>query len=65
MTTKIKSITKLISRKTGATIEQLQDATGWQPHSIRAALTGIRNNGVIIKRVSHRTRGSIYKVMEV
>jgi predicted transcriptional regulator len=64
MTTTINIVTKLISRKSGATVDQLQNATGWQPHSIRAVLTGLRKKGVIIKREANRTRGSIYKVME-
>ncbi|MBT4933207.1 MAG: DUF3489 domain-containing protein [Rhodospirillaceae bacterium] len=64
MTTKIQTVAKLISRKSGASIEQLQDATGWQPHSIRAALTGLRKKGVSIKRDAHRTRGSFYKAMK-
>lgn len=64
MTTKIETVKKLIHRKSGASIEQLQDATSWQPHSIRAALTGLRKKGITIKREHHRTRGSIYKAMK-
>lgn len=64
MTTKIQTVEKLVSRKSGASLEQLQDATGWQPHSVRAALTGLRKKGIAIKRETHRTRGSIYKAME-
>ena len=40
--TKPETILKLISRPKGATVAQLQKATGWQSHSVRAALTGLR-----------------------
>jgi hypothetical protein len=30
----------LLSRKEGASIEELQKATGWQPHSVRGFLSG-------------------------
>lgn len=31
-------MTRLLSRKAGADLATLRDATGWQPHSVRAAL---------------------------
>ncbi|WP_423140732.1 DUF3489 domain-containing protein [Parablastomonas sp. CN1-191] len=48
--TKASLILKLISRSQGATIEQMIEATGWLPHTIRAALTGLRKRGVVIER---------------
>lgn len=35
----------LLARPEGATLEQLVAATGWLPHTIRAALTGIKKKG--------------------
>ncbi len=35
----------LLQRSTGASIAELTKATGWQPHSVRAALTGLRKRG--------------------
>lgn len=35
----------LLVRDEGATIAQMQEATGWQPHTVRAALTGLKNLG--------------------
>src|SRR5205823_6490354 len=35
-------ILNLMQRAKGATIEQLQEATGWQPHSVRAVMSGWR-----------------------
>lgn len=35
----------LLRRDSGATLEQLVAATGWLPHTTRAALTGIKKKG--------------------
>ena len=35
----------LLRRDSGATLEQLVGATGWLPHTTRAALTGIKKKG--------------------
>ncbi len=48
--TKIGTVQKLLSRPSGATIAQLQRVTGWQPHSLRAALTQLRKKGHAIER---------------
>lgn len=44
------TILGLLSRPKGAKINELQKATGWQAHSIRAALTGLRKRGIAITR---------------
>ena len=48
--TKIETILKLLRRPSGASIAQLQKTVGWQPHSLRAALTGLRKKGHAIER---------------
>ena len=40
----------LLVRGGGATLPELIDATGWLPHTTRAALTGIRKKGHDIER---------------
>lgn len=35
----------------GATIAELAQATGWLPHTTRAALTGLRKKGIMIERL--------------
>lgn len=39
-TTKTNKLLKLLNSKRGATIEQLQQASGWQSHSVRGFLSG-------------------------
>lgn len=46
-------VVAMLSRKNGATIDELTAATGWLPHTTRAALTGLRKRGHTIER--HRT----------
>jgi hypothetical protein len=43
----------LLQREQGATLAQLVDATGWLPHTTRAALTGLRKKGHVIAKVKH------------
>ncbi|MCH8997310.1 MAG: DUF3489 domain-containing protein [Proteobacteria bacterium] len=44
------TILALLKRPEGAPLADLERATGWQPHSIRAALTGLRKRGIAITR---------------
>ncbi|MBT4086054.1 MAG: DUF3489 domain-containing protein [Alphaproteobacteria bacterium] len=59
--TKIELVAKLIGRKSGATVEQIQSATGWQAHSIRAAISGLRKRGSKITLSELRNGTSAYK----
>lgn len=38
-------VLELLRRTEGASLDQLMVATGWLPHSTRAALTGLRKKG--------------------
>ena len=59
--TKIELVAKLIGRKSGATVEQIQSATGWQAHSIRAAISGLRKRGTTVTLNSKPNGGTFYK----
>lgn len=48
--TKIDKVQALLRRPSGASLEALCKATGWQPHSVRAAISGLRKKGVTIER---------------
>lgn len=48
--TKQSKIIELLERDQGASIVEMQKATGWLPHTTRAALTGIRKRGLTIEK---------------
>lgn len=43
--TKQAQVVDLLGRSEGASIADIVAATGWQPHTSRAALTGLRKKG--------------------
>ncbi len=45
---KQQQLAALVVRDEGATLEQMIAATGWLPHTTRAALTGLKNKGFTI-----------------
>ena len=62
--TKTAILRKLLSRKSGADLAALQSATGWQPHSVRAALSGLRKAGYRIDRAVpvKQNNGPVYRI---
>lgn len=48
--TKAARVEDLLRNPGGATIDALCKATGWQSHSVRAALTALRKKGHVIER---------------
>ena len=60
--TKSTAILALLSRKTGARMSDLESATGWQPHSIRAALTVLRRQGHTVVRETNARGVARYRV---
>lgn len=48
--TKTSMVLALLGRGEGATLPELTSATGWLPHTTRAALTGLRKKGHAIAR---------------
>ncbi|MEQ9488518.1 MAG: DUF3489 domain-containing protein [Alphaproteobacteria bacterium] len=61
---KIDQVKKLIRRKQGATITSIEKVTGWQPHTIRAALSGLRKKGVTVNH-DRNAKGETFYRMEV
>jgi DNA-binding IclR family transcriptional regulator len=43
-------LVQLLRRERGASLADLVKATGWLPHTTRAALTGLRKKGHVIAR---------------
>ena len=44
----------LLRSKGGSDVQALSDALGWQPHTVRAALTGLRKAGVALEKMAVR-----------
>lgn len=51
----------LLSRGEGASAAELMEVTGWLPHTVRAALTGLRKRGMDIRRFTG-AGGTRYRV---
>ncbi len=47
---KLDAVITLLGRDEGASVEELMAATGWLPHTTRAALTGLRKRGFAVTR---------------
>jgi Protein of unknown function (DUF3489) len=60
---KLAEVIALLRRKQGAGIEELTSATGWLPHTTRAALTGLRKRGYAIERSRSEQGGSVYRIV--
>jgi len=61
--TKIAEVIGLLQRNRGATLDEVVAATGWLPHTSRAALTGLRKRGYDVRlERGDKARGSIYRV---
>ena len=56
-------IVAMLSQDKGATLDALIAATGWLPHTTRAALTGLRKRGFSIERIRDETNGSLYRIV--
>jgi hypothetical protein len=55
-------IIKMLSRKSGATLEALVATTGWLPHTARAALTGLRKRGYTVLLERQEGKPSLYRI---
>jgi hypothetical protein len=53
----------MLKARKGATLDALVEATGWLPHTTRAALTGLRRRGFAIGRSRAEGEGSVYRII--
>lgn len=58
---KISRVLALLHRAQGATLAEMMEATGWLPHTTRAALTGLRKKGHAIEK-SKREDVTCYRI---
>ena len=57
-------VEQLPNNAAGASIAEIGDATGWQPHSCRAFLTGLKKKGRVIERSKRKDGVTIYRVIK-
>ena len=62
--TKAAIVGRLLSRPRGASLGDITAATGWQAHSIRAFLTGLRKKGVNLEREQRRDGATGYRIVK-
>ena len=62
-TTRPAQLRKLLTRKSGVSIAQLQKAFGWQPHTARAAISAQRKAGCTVSRTD-TDKASVYRIVE-
>jgi DNA-binding transcriptional regulator PaaX len=60
--TKATLMREMLEGEGGASLDDLCKATGWQPHTVRAALSGLRKAGHAIDRTRDDAGKSIYRV---
>ncbi len=61
--TKQAKLIDMLKRPAGASIAQMGAKMGWQPHSVRAALTGLRKRGLAITREKNNAGVTVYRVL--
>ena len=61
--TKQARIADLLRRQQGATLDELIAATGWLPHTTRAALTGLRRKGCMLDKSSREDGKTAYRIV--
>ncbi len=56
----------LLKRKRGATIDDIVEATGWQRHSVRGAISGTlkKKLGLTVESEVVEGRGRVYRIVE-
>jgi hypothetical protein len=61
---KLALVIEHLQRTDGATIIDLTHATGWLPHTTRAALTGLRKRGYAVIRERIGAGDSVYRISD-
>jgi hypothetical protein len=61
---KLASVIALLRRSEGATIDALTKATGWLPHTTRAAITGVRKRGYSVILDRGAEGASVYRLSD-
>ena len=55
-------LVKMLSQKNGVTITKASEVLGWQAHTTRATLTGLKKRGYLIERQDRDGKDSLYNI---
>jgi len=61
--TKQAKLVGMLSRKNGVTVANASEALGWQMHTTRATLTGLKKRGYVIERKDRDGKDSVYCIL--
>jgi DNA-binding MarR family transcriptional regulator len=56
------AVLALLQRPEGAGIADMSEATGWQAHSVRAFLSGLRKKGYDVERTKDEAGKAVYRI---
>jgi hypothetical protein len=56
-------VEELLQQAAGASIDEMGAATGWQAHSCRAFLSGMRKKGRVLERAKREDGTTVYRIM--
>ena len=60
--TKASMVEGLLARRNGVSLDAMCETTGWQPHTCRAFLTGLRKKGMEVARNKDAAGTTIYSL---
>lgn len=61
--TKKQKLITLLRKSDGQTIDGLSQALGWLPHTVHAALTGLRKSGLKVERNAAGSDAGRYRIV--
>jgi hypothetical protein len=61
-TTKSAAVCKMLGRPKGASVAEMMATSGWQNHSVRAFLTGLRKKGENLVREERPSGETVYRI---
>ena len=56
-------VLKMLGRAKGATLAEIAQQTGWQPHSTRAYLSRLRAKGMPVTRDQRKSGETVYRIV--
>jgi DNA-binding MarR family transcriptional regulator len=63
--TKRAKLIAMLERSEGASVAEIRERLGWLPHSVRAAITGLRQAGREVRRSKGANDRSVYRLAPV